>query len=349
MNRKFNELVIFGGHNFSKLASEIHAECIQRTESHKDYESTIEFGAAETKPFPNGESYVRLHNDVRDKDVFVVLSTCRLRSASISLSRDQVSENPYTGVNDNLMELFVWGDTLKRASAGRITAVIPYFGYARQDRKAASRTPITARLVANLLEKSGFDRVLTVDLHAGQIQGFFDIPLDHLTAAPIFADKIKELDLSNPIFLSPDVGNMKKADKLRQAMPKDIELAVIDKRRGSNGDIKVNRLVGEVEGCNVIMSDDMISTASTMRAAIDLATKYGAKDFHIFASHGEFVGKAIANLDHPKIANIFVTDSVAPQVHIPKLQILSISSLLSDAILRIHQGDSISELLGRFG
>lgn len=335
-----DNLVIFGGHNFKRLASTIAEHC------------QVPLGRAITEPFPNGECHVRLIDDVRHKDVFVILSTCRIRH-----------ENPYSGTNDNLVELFIWGDTLKRASARRITAVIPFFGYARQDRKTTSRTPISARLVANLIERSGFDRVLTMDLHAGQIQGFFDIPLDHLTAGPVFAKKIEELNLPNPVFLSPDVGNMKKADKIRQALNKEVELAVIDKRRSIEGKVKSNHVIGEVEGNNVIMCDDIISTASTIKAGVELATTYGAKDFTIFASHGEFVSNALDNLNNPKIAAIYITDSVLPLFKyietdksetkkpdiLNKIQILSIAPLFGEAITRIHRGDSISELLGKFG
>ncbi len=330
-------LVIFAGNGSQELGRGIAAYTDER------------LGDAQCQPFPNGECMVRVNTNVRRRDVFVVQSLCRRRNST--------ADDPYTGVNDNLMELLIWGDTLSLASAERVTAVIPYFGYARQDRKAASRTPITARLVCDIIQESGFDRVLTMDLHSDQIQGFFDrkrCKLDHLNAGAIIAEHFTKLALPDAVVLSPDVGNLKKADKYRKGMPANIGLAMIDKRR----DPHTNKLIAEritgddVEGKNVIMLDDIISTAGTMRAAIDLADKHGAKSFYIAATHGEFIGPAIERLTHPKIKEICVTDTIPllPEVaeQLP-IEVLSVGQLFGEAIRRIHEGESISELLGEFG
>ena len=298
-------------------------------------------------PFPNGESYAALNTDVRGRDVFVI--------GSIARSWNPSSSSPYSGVNDSLMELLVFADAAARASAWRITAVIPYFGYARQDRKARGRTPITARLVAEMIKASGFNRVLTMDLHANQIQGFFDncCILDHLNAGQIFADHFNAIDLAEAVVLSPDVGNLKKADKYRKGLPSSVDLAVIDKRRRVQG-VEAKRLIGDVAGKTVLLFDDIISTAGTMRSAIDFAACQGAKEFYIAATHGEFVGDAEQNLRHELIREIVVTDSIYQQhpdfCHgsMPK-KVLSCADLFGDAIMRIHRQESISELLGIFG
>lgn len=328
-------LVVFGGTNSRNLSEKI-AEYLD-----------IELGEADTKPHPNGESMVKIHTNVRHRDVFVV--------QSVSRSWMPNEHIPYTGVNDNFMELLLWVDALARASAHRITAVIPHFGYARQDRKAAGRTPISARVVATCLEETGCNRVLTLDLHSDQIQGFFSrrTVLDHLNAGKLIADHFKRLALQDAVVLSADVGNLKKADKYRQGMPPNIDIAMVDKRRNSRtGHVKAERIIGEVEGRVVILLDDIISTAGTMRAAIDLALKEGAKEFRIAATHGEFVGAAIERLQHPAIKEICVTDSIpllpAVKEALP-ITVLSVAELLGDAIYRIHSGESVSELLGMFG
>lgn len=304
-------------------------------------------GESKTEPFPNGESMVRLKSDVRGRDVFVVLSLCRQHNAD---------ERGYTGINDCLMELLVFGDTLRRASANRITAVMPHFGYARQDRKAAGRTPITARLVADLIVQAGFNRVLTMDLHADQIQGFFprEVPLDHLNAGQLFAEYFDSLQLENAVVLSPDAGNLKKAEKYRRGFSADVGLAVVDKQRDpKTGKVMANRITGDdVQGKTIIMLDDIISTAGTMREAIDLALEHGAKEFYLACTHGEFVGKAIERLNHPAIKEIAITDTIpilSRMRHDLPLIILPISNLFGEAIRRIHEYESISELLGIYG
>jgi len=302
-------------------------------------------GTSETEPFPNGESMVRLSSDVRGRDVFVVVSLCRQHNAD---------ERGYTGINDCLMELLVFGDTLRRASAHRITAVIPHFGYARQDRKAAGRTPITARLVADAIVMAGFNRVLTMDLHADQIQGFFprEVPLDHLNGGQIFADYFGVLNLQNATVLSPDVGNLKKADKYRRGFHADVDIAVIDKVRDpKSGHIVARRIIGDVEGKTIIMLDDIISTAGTMRSAIDLALEHGAKEFYLAATHGEFVGKAVERLSIDAVKEIAITDTIPilSRMRDLPLKVLPIANLFGEAILRIHRFESISELLGIYG
>lgn len=307
----------------------------------------VPMGRAEIKPFPNGETFVKMIDDIRGKDVFVVVSLCRQHNPN---------ERGYTGINDCLMELLVLGDTLRRASAHRITAVIPHFGYARQDRKAAGRTPITARLVADLIVESGFNRVLTMDLHADQIQGFFPrtVPLDHLNAGQIFADYFNSLELENVVLLAPDTGNVKKAEKYRQGFKFPTGLAIIDKDRDpETGELLTRRLRGDsVEGKIVMMFDDIISTAGTVRSAVDLALQKGAKEFYIGATHGELVGSAIEKLKHPAIKEVCITDTIPVLSRMKSelpLRIQSVTELFGEAILRLHRYESISELLGIYG
>ncbi len=330
-------LVVFGGSNSNGMA-----ECIA------DY-LNISLGKADTTPFPDGECMVRIKTDVRHRDVFVV--------QSVSRQWMPTKDNPYSGINDAFMELLLWIEALARGSAHRITAVIPYFGYARQDRKAAGRTPISARAVADCYVAMGLDRILTMDLHADQIQGFFrgkDTKLDHLNAGYIFATHFTELGFDDAVVLSPDVGNAKKADKYRAGMPARYGMAIVDKRRDPDtGEVQSERLTGDdVEGKTVLMFDDMISTAGTMRAGVDLADAQGAKEFFIAATHGIFVGDAIERLSHPKIKQICITDSipVLPEVKAAlPIKVLSVATLFGEAISRVHAGESISELLGKFG
>src|SRR5947199_2280730 len=220
----------------------------------------IPLGNGRTELFPDGELIVKVEEDVRGRDCFIV----------------QPTSHP---VNAHLMELFIWIDTLKRASAQRVTAVIPYFGYARQDRKDEGRTPITAKLVANLLERAGADRVVSVDLHAAQVQGFFDIPVDHLNAGPVFGKWFRTLNLTNTVFVSPDVGNVKRAQVYANMLGG--EICIIDKRRKSGSETEVAHIIGDVKDKNVIMVDDMITTGSTMVKAADILRQEGAKDIYI--------------------------------------------------------------------
>lgn len=325
--------LIFGGGDSKPLAESI-CEYLD-----------VAIGNVDTTPFPNGETQIRLIDNVRNRDVFVVMSTCR------------------PNVNDKCMELFLFGDALKRASAGRITAVMPYFGYARQDRKAAGRTPISARLMCDMLEASGYDRVLTIDLHSEQIQGFFsqNVLLDHLNVGDLFAVHVQNLiakGLKDIVVVSPDIGNMKKVDKYRQGFPPGIGVAVIDKRRDTvTGKAIPVGMIGDVNGKNIIMCDDIMSTCGTMRKAIDYTIEHGAacgddQGFYLLATHGEFADGAWENLRHPKIKEICVTNTIPltrpMAAHDSEITIMSVAPLLAKAIRRIHDGMSISELLGRF-
>lgn len=298
----------------------------------------------QVKPFPNGETMVKLLDDVRGKDVFVIVSVCRQHKAD---------EQGYSGINDCLMELLVFGDALRRASAHRITAVIPHFGYARQDRKAEGRTPITAKLFADMIVAAGYNRVLTMDLHVDQIQGFFPghVPLDHLNAGPLFAAHFNELGLDNVVVLSPDVGNIKKAEKYRRGFKFPASFAFIDKVRDQSGNVKARNIVGDVDGKTVIFLDDIISTAGTMMEGIHLAQEHGAKDFYLAATHGEFVGAAIERLKSSLIQEICITDTVPilsrMRNELP-LKVISIANIFGQAIARIHCHESISALLGEY-
>jgi len=302
--------------------------------------SNLKLHDTEICHFPDSEIMIKINDDVRGKDCFVIQPTC-------------------PDVNTNLMELLIIIDCLRRASAERITAVIPYFGYARQDRKSEGRTPITAKLVANLLDMAGADRILTIDLHAMQIEGFFDIPVDHLRALQVFVNYLQEKDLSNTVILSPDVGNMKIASMYAEHLNTDI--AVIDKRRINSRRVETNKIIGEVEGKDILIIDDVISTAGTVYKAASLAQEKGAKNVKVIATHGLFSENAaekllsLSNLDE-----IIVTDTIplTNQTLInqkvnntldkdksPKITILSVADLLKNAIVRIHKNESVSVLL----
>jgi ribose-phosphate pyrophosphokinase len=287
----------------------------------------VPLGRGRTELFPDGELIVRIEEDVRGRDCFVI----------------QPTSHP---VNAHWMELFIWIDTLKRASAGRVTAVIPYFGYARQDRKDEGRTPITAKLVANLLERAGADRVVSIDLHAAQVQGFFDIPVDHLSAAPVLAKWFKSLKLSNRVFVSPDVGNVKRAQ--RYAGMLGGEICIIDKRRKSGKDTLAKNIIGDVEGKTVLMVDDMITTAGTMTEAMRILRENGATGIYIAATHAVFAPPAMERLAKCDFTKIAVTDTIpigerASEIK-DRLVVLGIAELLGEAIHRIHHNASVSAL-----
>ena len=287
----------------------------------------IPMGNGRTELFPDGELIVKVDEDVRGRDCFVV----------------QPTSHP---VNAHLMELFIWIDTLKRASAQRVTAVIPYFGYARQDRKDEGRTPITAKLVANLLERAGADRVVSVDLHAAQVQGFFDIPVDHLNAGPVFGKWFQSLNLTNTVFVSPDVGNVKRAQVYANMLGG--EICIIDKRRKSGSEIKVAHIIGDVDGKNVFMTDDMITTAGTVTEAAKVLKEHGAEEIFISATHAVFAPPAIERLADAPFTKLAVTDTI-PIGHRAdaikdRLVVLSVADLLGEAIHRIHHNESVSAL-----
>jgi len=290
-------------------------------------ELTVANGQAEL--FPDGEIIVKVNEDVRGRDCFVVQSTCQ-------------------PVNDNLMELLTYIDCLRRASAKRITAVIPYFGYARQDRKDEGRVPITAKLVANLITAAGADRVLCMDLHAAQIQGFFDIPVDHLSAAPVFSKYFRSLrsELHDLVLVSPDVGNVKVANMYADML--DADLAIVDKRRESGTKVASKNLIGEVEGRTVLMVDDMISTAGTICEAARLVMSRGARDVIVAATHAVLVGLAMERIRDAPFKQIVVTDTIPDGRRLDpirdKLQMLTVARLLGDAVHRIHHDLSVSAL-----
>lgn len=310
-----NGLLVLGGTASNKLTDDICQYL------------GAERGRATVAPFPDGESLVKLDEDVRGKDCFIVQSTC-------------------PPVNDNLMELLIFIDCLRRASAKRITAVIPYYGYARQDRKAEGRTPITAKLVANMLTIAGATRVLTMNLHADQIQGFFDIPLDHLTAAPVLAKHFENRKVDNRVLVSPDVGNIKFGNDF--ALRFGSELAVIHKRRLSGMSTVAVNIIGDVKGKNVMMFDDMITTAGTVCEAAKLVREHGAEGVYVAATHGIFAGPAVERLAAAELDEIVVTDTipVRPEVaaKLKNLTVLSVASLIGEAIRRIHEHRSVSAL-----
>lgn len=274
--------------------------------------------------FSEGEIRVKINENVRGKDVFIIQPTC-------------------PPSNDNLMELLIMMDALRRASAHRITAVIPYFGYARQDRKDQPRVPITAKLVANLLTTAGANRILTMDLHAGQIQGFFDIPVDHLFSVGVFVDYFSKMNINDLVAVSPDVGSIKMA----RAYAKRVSagLAIIDKRRVSPEKAEAMHIMGEVEDKNVIIVDDMIATGSSLIEAVGALKKARAKAIYAAITHGILSGPAIQRIDECKgLEKLLITDSVplAEEKKNPKIQVLSVASLLAEAIKRIHNEESVS-------
>jgi ribose-phosphate pyrophosphokinase len=278
--------------------------------------------------FPDGEISVRIEEDVRGRDVFIVQPTC-------------------PPVNDNLMELLIMIDSFKRASAARITAVLPYYGYARQDRKDQGRVPITAKLVADLLTRAGADRVLALDLHAAQIQGFFDIPVDHLHAGPVINEYVRSLDipLEDLVVLSPDEGSIKRA--LLHQKKLGGAIAIIDKRRASATKTEAANLIGaSLEGKVAVIFDDMISTAGSAVNAANVAKKNGARDVYACATHGVLCGLAIERLRGAPIKQVVVTDSIPlpPSKQLPNIKVLSVCRLLADAIKRIHFDESVSKL-----
>lgn len=273
--------------------------------------------------FSEGEIRVKIEENVRGKDVFIIQPTC-------------------PPPNENLMELLVIIDALKRASAGRITAVIPYFGYARQDRKDQPRVPITAKLVANLLTVAGAGRILTMDLHAGQIQGFFDIPLDHLFAINVFVDYIEKLKLGDFVVVSPDVGGIKTARAYAKRL--GAGLAIVDKRRISPEKAEAMNILGEVSGKNAVLVDDLIATGGSLLEAAAALKKAGVKKIYAAVVHGVLSGDAIKNVENSLLEGLIITNTIPLPDHKkhPKIEVLSVAPLLAEAIKRIHMEESIS-------
>ncbi len=312
-------------HNLKILAGRNHSLLAERICAHLG----TPLAQARTAVFPDGELLVKLDEDVRGRDCYVVVSTCQ-------------------PVNDNLMELLIFLDCLRRASASRVTVVMPYFGYGRQDRKDEGRVPITAKLVANLITAAHADRVLAVDLHAAQIQGFFDLPFDHLSATPVLFNYFKSVreSLGELCLVSPDVGNVKVAEAFANLLQAD--LAIINKRRLSGSQVVTGNLIGDVKNKTVLMVDDMISTAGTVCEAAKLVMEKGARQVIAAATHGVLVGMAMQRLADAPIARVVVTNTVPQGPRLDpirhKLVELCVGPLIGEAIHRIHNNMSVSAL-----
>ncbi len=314
-----NDLKLFSGRSNPTLAKKI---C--------EYLG-ISLGANTLSNFPDGEISCKIDEDIRGRDVFLMQPTC-------------------PPVNESLMELLIMIDSCKRASAERITAVIPYYGYARQDRKDEGRVPITAKLVADLITRSGANRVLTMDLHSPQIQGFFDVPVDHLYAAPVLNQHFVNMHLGDDemIVVSPDEGSVKRA--LWHAKRLNTPLAIVDKRRSSAEKTRQENIIGaSVEGKVVLMFDDMISTAGSICGAAQKVHEGGAKAVYVAATHGVLCGRAVENLTASPIKKLVMTDTIPlkTEAHLPIVEILSVAPLLGEAIKRIHRNESVSRLFER--
>jgi len=311
MSRSYDQLTIFAGNSNMALTEEICAYL------------SLPRGRAEVFKFSNDNTFVRIGESVRENDVFIIQSFAE-------------------PVNDSIMELLIMIDTLRRASAGRITAVIPYFGYGRTDKKDQPRVPITASLVAKLVGVAGADRVLTIDLHAGQIQGFFDIPVDEMSSMSLAANYFVEKGLTNPVVVSPDLGNTKRARNFAEAL--NAPLAIIEKRRvGNAGKSEILNLIGSVDGCEVLIADDEIDTAGSITQAAEVCLQNGASEVYATCVHPVFSGPAIERLRNSPIREIVVTNTIAlpPEKRFEKLTVLSIAPLLAETIQRIHTGTSV--------
>lgn len=311
MNNNTDNLKVFTCNANPKLADEISSYL------------GIELGKSHVQNFSDGETNITIDESVRGCDVFIVQSTC-------------------APVNDNLMELLIMIDAMRRASARRITAVIPYYGYARQDRKSRGREPITAKLVANLIVKAGADRVLTMDLHAQQIQGFFDIPVDHLMGVPILADYYKGLNIEDLVVVSPDMGGVTRARSLATRL--GVPLAIIDKRRPMPNVSEIMNIIGDINGKNVIMIDDIIDTAGTITNGAAALVERGAKSVYVSCTHPILSGPAYERLQNAPIKEIVTTNTIPTTKPMDKLTVLSVAPLMGEAILRIHNDASVSEM-----
>ncbi len=309
-----NKLKIFAGNANPDLAREIAA-----------YLGTT-VGDSVVNRFNNGEIQVMINESVRGKDIFGVQPTC----------------GPI--VNDNVMELLIMADAFKRASANHITAVIPYYGYARQDRKARGREPITAKLMADLLETAGITRVVTIDLHAAQIQGFFNIPFDHMPGGPLLAEYIKSKNLDNVVVISPDLGGVSRARGFAEIL--NAPMAIIDKRRPEPGVAEVMNIIGDVKGKNCILVDDMVDTAGSLTEGARALKKFGANEIYACCTHPILTDPALARIAQSDINELVVTNTIPlpPSKKHPKIKVLSIAPILAETILRIYNDWSVSQL-----
>ena len=305
------DLRIFSGNANPALAQKIAAHL------------GMDLGKMRVERFADGEIDVQILESVRAHDCYLIQSTC-------------------PPVNENLMELLIMVDAFKRASAGKITVVIPYFGYARADRKAAARVPITAKLASNLIAKAGADRIMTLDLHAGQIQGFFDIPVDHLRARSVFLDYFKDFNRQELVVISPDVGGVERARKFAARM--DAGLVIIDKRRPKANEAVVYNVIGDVKDKVAIIFDDIVDTAGTLTTVAAKIKERGAREVYAACSHGLLSRNAIDKINKSEIKKLIITDSLPERDLGPKVDMLSVSYILADAIRRNHDGRSISDM-----
>ncbi len=306
---------IFAGNSNPELAREICAYL------------GVPLGNARVSRFSDGETRVEIEESVRGADVYVVQSTC-------------------TPVNDHLMELLIMLDALKRASAGSISAVMPYFGYARQDRKAAPRAPISARLVTDLVTAAGAGRVITMELHAGQIQGFFNGPVDHLYCSPVMLDHVRALELDNPVIVSPDAGGVERARAYAKRLG-SASLAILDKRREQANVAEVMHLIGDVDGRDAVIVDDMIDTAGTLVQGAQALIEFGARRVFCVSTHAVLSGPAIGRITESALEEVIVSNTIpltAAGRACPKIKQLSVATLFGEAIKRIHDFDSVSSL-----
>ncbi len=283
----------------------------------------VPLSKASVKRFSDGEINVQISESVRGRDVFIIQSTG-------------------APSNDNLMELLIMTDALRRSSANSITAVVPYFGYARQDRKAAPRVPITAKLVADMFETAGIDRVVTIDLHAGQIQGFFDIPVDNLYGAIIFEEYIRSKNLPNPVIASPDIGGVTRARYFAEKL--GLEMVIVDKRREKANESEVMNIIGDVAGKDIIMIDDMVDTAGTMVKAAAALKNRGATSVMACATHGVLSGKAYENLNNGELDELVISNTLVLSGHSDKIKVLSVAPLFAEVIRRVYHNESVNSL-----
>jgi ribose-phosphate pyrophosphokinase len=309
-----NSLLVFSGNANRALAKKV---C--------DYLG-LPLGKIEISRFPDGEIDMKILEDVRGADVYVIQPTC-------------------PPVNENLMELLIMLDTFKRSSASRVTAVLPYYGYARQDKKDKPRVPITAKLVADLISRAGADRVLTMDLHADQIQGFFDVPVDHLFAAPVILEAVRELNVPDLVIVSPDAGGVERARAIAKRM--EVGLAIVDKRRTAPNEAEVMFVIGDVEGCNALIVDDIVDTAGTLTKTCEALKAKGAKRVLAAGVHGVLSGPALQRIAQSPVEAVLITNTTPLDQKLSrsqKLRPLSVSALLGEAIRRIHENSSVSSL-----